>query len=439
MTNSIVIQVAKSPQGMMIDLYQAPNMPMNPVGMQLLRCSPNELPAWDVGQGVQQRGEHVLQALLDSHTDVKRALLAQLDDARPAHCPIKFWLRHFGQMEQICWETLWRNSFLALSRRWPIARIAGIEPSAAIDLSSHPVDKKHPLRMLAVISAKGVKGEEQWNGLYKAVQNARSQDFPIRLTILTGERALSNLIFSKTKSDLNLCVNSIPNRTIALEKVLESEMPHVIHFFCHGSTTFSTPRLEIATFGSFDGDNPDEKDLSVSLDQLENLESIRNAWLITLNCCRGGAATNDIASLTYSLVAAGVSAALGMTEELEVIDAHEFCKEFYPEVFSTIEKAVKEARVKGVAKLEWLDALYAPRMAIRDKHPRGPENERQWALPVLYMQLQPIQLHAPGKHDETGSMKEEQPIADLMRLLNPEQAERLRQELQKMDEEEKGT
>ncbi len=435
MNNSIVIEIVKAPQDrILVDLYRAPNMPLNPVGMKELNCSLAALPPWTAGQGVQLRGEQVLQALLDSHADVRQALLSQLDNAQPCRCPIKFWLRHFGRAEQICWEVLWNRKFLALSKWWPIARIAGTEPRAIIDLASDPIDKDHPLRILALISAGGVEGKEQWNGLYEAVQSGRKKDFPIKLTVLTGEEALSNQIFLQTGVDSNLTVKPISSKIISLERILESESPHLIHFFCHGSATFSSPRLEIATFGSFDRSQDEEKDLILSLEQLAGLESIRNAWLITLNCCQGGAASNEIASLTYSLVAQGVAAVVGMTEELEVLDAHEFCRQFYPEVITTIENAVSEARANGSAKLEWLDALYAPRTAIRDKHPNGPENERQWALPVLYMQLEPIQLHAPKEPTGT-SPTEERLFADFLSNFSPERAELIRRELLK---EEKG-
>jgi hypothetical protein len=444
MTDCIVIQIQKAPLNkILVDLHQAPNMPVNPIGVTELQCDPATLPPWNTAQGVRLRGEKVLQSLLDSHDDVRQALLTQLNNAQANSCRIKFWLRHFGPAEQICWEALWRpgRNFLALNRRWPIGRIAGTRPRPVIDLGSNPIDNTHPLRVLAVISAAGVRAKAQWNSLYEAVQRGRQPQFPIHITVLTGEQELSDQIFQQANADPNLVLKPIANTSIDLERAIETAMPHVIHFFCHGSSTFSTPRLEIATFDSFDGANPVEKPVVLDAEQLSNLRSIREAWLVTLNCCEGGAGSKEIASLTYSLVTLGAAAVVGMTESLEVLDAHEFCKEFYPEVFQTIERAVSEARIKGRSTLEWDDALYAPRIAIRDKHPNGPDDERQWTLPVLYMQLEPIQLHspppgpAPAESPVTRKSRDET-LAGLFRTLSPEQAELLRQELQKMQQEE---
>jgi hypothetical protein len=443
MTDCIVIQIQKAPPNkILVDLHRAPNMPVNPIGVTEFNCNPATLPQWGIAQGVRLRGEAVLQSLMDSHDDVKQALLAQLNNAQANSCRIKFWLRHFGPAEQICWEALWRpgRNFLALNRRWPIGRIAGTRPRAVIDLGSNPIDKTHPLRVLAVISAAGVKATEQWNSLYEAVQNGRQPEFPIHITVLTGEQELSDQIFEQAKADPSLVLKPIGNTAIDLERAIEAATPHVIHFFCHGSSTFSTPRLEIATFDSFNGAKP----VVLDAEQLSNLRSIREAWLVTLNCCEGGAGSKDIASLTYSLVTQGAAAVVGMTESLEVLDAHEFCKEFYPEVFHTIARAVSEARDKGDSTLEWVDALYAPRIAIRDKHPNGPDHERQWTLPVLYMQLEPLQLHspppgaAPAESPVTRKSRDET-LAGLFRTLSPEQAELLRQELQKMQQEESET
>lgn len=442
MSDCIVIQIQKAPPNkILVDLHQAPNMPLNPIGVTEFQCNPANLPQWGIAQGVRLRGEAVLQSLMDSHDDVKQALLAQIDNAQASSCGIKFWLRHFGPAEQICWEALWRpgRNFLALNRRWPIGRIAGTRTRPMFDLGTNPIDKSHPLRVLAVISAAGVKASEQWNKLYEAVQKGRRPDFPIHITVLTGEQELSDQIFVQAKADPSLLLKPIANKAIDLERAIEAAKPHLIHFFCHGSSTFSTPRLEIATSDSSNGAKP----VVLDAEQLANLPSIREAWLVTLNCCEGGVGSKDIASLTYSLVTQGAAAVVGMTESLEVLDAHEFCKEFYPEVFQTIERAVAEALANGRSTLEWVHVLYAPRTAIRDKHPNGPDDERQWTLPVLYMQLEPLQLHAPppgtapGESAVTRNSREET-LAGLFRALSPEQAELLRQELQRMQQEEAG-
>ena len=87
--------------------------------------------------------------------------------------------------------------------------------------------------------------------------------------------------------------------------------------------------------------------------------------------------------------------------------------------------------------------MYAPRTAIRDKHLNAPDDERQWTLPVLYMQLEPLQLHAPppgappAQSDVTRKSRDET-LTGLFRTLSPEQAELLRQELQRMQQEESG-
>ena len=401
MNNAIIIQIARSDfNKMSVDLHRAPNMPDQPEGARTFECDAENLPPWADQEAVRKRGEMLLDILRKASSDVKFALDGQLRAAdNDSSCPIYFWLKNVGEAEQLCWEALCDSTkdFLALNRRWPIGRIAGSRPSREVDLTQEPIDDNHPLRIALVLAAAKVPGSAQWEGFYKAVVQARQDGLPIKLRVMVGEEALCDQIVNQAIQDPALEVLPISNRGIQLETALDDFAPHLVHFFCHGSTSHNKPRLEIAHFLSWNGPTDEQRHIELNLEQLKGIRGVKNAWLVTLNCCEGGAATKEMLSLTYSLVRDGVAAAVGMVESVDAADANELCTHLYPAVFREIREALQKVH-GGMISLEWAGALYAPRTALRDRHNFDPRANREWTLPVLYVQPEPLKLFAGAAH-----------------------------------------
>jgi hypothetical protein len=280
--------------------------------------------------------------------------------------------------------------------------------------------------------------------MYQAVTTARQNGVPIRLQVFTGEEGLHDTVQQASQHDPLLSVTPIRNRAIELENALDEFAPHLVHFFCHGSASFNVPRLELATFLTWNGVTDDEQHLILDVDQLGEIPALRNAWLVTLNCCEGAAAAKDVLSLTYRLVQSGVSATVGMAEALDVLDAHEFCAGFYPAVLRKLKAAFGRVAQGHVVPLEWADCLHAPRTALRDRHRQDPANFRQWTLPVLYVQTEPLELVAtvgarpqgPDILSPTSKQAHQETIEGLLRMLSPDEARVLREELEKIQQEE---
>ena len=113
---------------------------------------------------------------MQSHERVKEALLGAFKLTNGARCPIYVQLKSLPAAETYCWEALCdeAGAFIALDRRWPVARLAG-----ALNLAGRAVEAyEFPLRILVVLSAVGRNATPEWEGLYAAVQKARKAGLP---------------------------------------------------------------------------------------------------------------------------------------------------------------------------------------------------------------------------------------------------------------------
>lgn len=441
MQDIIIIQIVRSSDKLLlVDLHHAPRMPDPPMGVESFECSPEELPLWTEQDGVRKRGQRLLELLREASRDVKFALDRQLNGHGEGQtCPIYFWLKNAGEAEQLCWEALCDSNgkFLALNQ-WHIARIAaGARGRPPVDLRTEPIDASHPLRVALVLAASKVEAEEEWNGFYEAAKEAREKGLAMELHVFVGEEKLSDKIAKQAKEDKGIRLQAIGRLAIKLEQRLKQAEPHLVHFFCHGSTTFNKPRLEIATFLSWPGRTKDNPHIEFDLDQLLNIPAVKNAWLVTLNCCKGGAATSEMLSLTYRLVERGVAASVGMLEEVDAGDAHAFCRFLYPAVFGKIQEALAEVKGGKRVELDWASTLYHPRAALRDLHGPDPGGAREWTLPVLYRPLETLELYESARPASAGLTPDAQrqrahreTIATLLRFLPPQEAAILIKELE---------
>src|SRR5260221_12689448 len=195
-----------------------------------------------------------------------------------------------------------------------------------------PVQFQSPVKVMAVLSAVGVDAAPEWEAFYDAVQRSRNAGLKVHVKAVIGdERAFDKI--NEIQDDDKLVFIPLENR-IDLFAQIDDFGPQIVHFFCHGSAEYGEPRLELGTFRDI---APHSSVLLTVQDLLANA-GLRDAWLVTLNCCEGGAATQEVHSLTHSLVSEGVYAAVGMLEAVDALDAHEFCKYFYQAIFDRLKK-----------------------------------------------------------------------------------------------------
>jgi CHAT domain len=399
MGDQIVVQIAKGWDGLtLLQLMHAPNVAVDDIGIMQFRCDPTALPAPTQGAAVKQHGQVLLSSLMQSHDRVKDAITDVLKLAAGKSCPIYVHLKALPSAEVFCWEALCSatGSFMALDRRWQVGRIAGSPSLGPRDAEAF----EPPVRILALLSALGRDAQPEWDGLYAAVQKARQGGLPVRLLVGTGQETLQDAIFEQAKTDPDLSLFPLDSGVGVIEAA-DQFAPHLVHFFSHGATSFDKPRLLLATLN-----DTTESSIELTLPDLVGSPGIHDAWLAVLNCCESGAAAQDVHSLTHSLVANGVNAAVGMKETVTELDAYAFSGRLYPGLLDLLETNLTLAGQNGEAALDFAPALWAPRKELFDRHKNG--SAREWTLPVLYarpellrVRLAARQAPAAAAHNRT--------------------------------------
>jgi hypothetical protein len=322
---------------------------------------------------VQRLGETIYSELCKDESIksiIEHLLLANAQTTRPIYIDTGTVLA-----ETVSWEALYNidHGFLALDRRWPIARLA--------DSDRYPTPFRHfvfkpPLRILAIISAAGYPGEREWQALCDAAKIAEENDLPVEIRVLTGEVELYNSITSAPPKGVS--VEKIPRTDAALDTLIGTFKPHLLHFFCHGIIDAGGAWLQIRTAYT-------DRPLEIHIGDLGNLPSLQKVWLIVLNCCVSGAPAGDAPSMAYQLVTkVGVPVVVGTIERVELTDAVEFTDAFYQRILYAIATAYNAALPQQQIEFLWTDALFAARKALEQKYQKKPAESKQWLLPVMY-------------------------------------------------------
>jgi len=388
-------------------------------------CDPDSMPAWTHDGAVQAHGT-ILRQKLSQHPGVAAALSNVLSTPLSARHPIYFQLQA-GVAERLRWETLWddKEQFLALDSRWPIARIA---ESTAPFQSSPPRTFAPPLKVLAMLSALGVKAERQWGKLYAAVEHARLEGLGIELAVFAGEEDLLAAIQKGIDHGTVTGVRAapIPQNSVQVAAAFDAFKPHILHLFCHGSAAFGKSQIELATITDWDLGKS-----SVLLGVKELLPALRSVWLVTLNCCEGGKSVGNVHSMAHRLVVEGAPAAVGMLEPIDAGDAHEFCGAFYSAVFQTLRR-IQEAPAGMEVEIEWVEALYPPRSVLSESHPL-PVNRPEWTLPVLYVRPGEFRVTREAAAPDPGVQevlrRKVDLVAGILRELPPDTPEGVRDQI----------
>lgn len=379
-------------------LESPPNVTANSRSLRVLECRHDDLVFANLDNGVMEPetvkgvGQRLFETLAQ-HDGVKRGIdlaLANRETATPIYIypdPPQW------QVQKMPWETLYNadqnfaeQRFLALNPYWPIARIAGT-PSAKPEILR---TFKPPLKVMAILTAAGISAAPEWQALADAFKRAPANPM---LQLLVCERGLKDAI--DTIGNPNIKADFLES-SLALLEAIDSFSPHILHFFCHGSTE-GGPHLQLATLEDIDAGRSGGSVIIEPNQLIHNTHLNKYVWLLTLNCCKGTDTGGEVDSMASKLVADGFPAVVGMREVVDTSDAHLFSRTFYPEVLNQIEECVKAEGQQ--IEIEWAKALRFPREQICEEHcARGQllsvaaTKTKEWTLPVMYVRPEPFKL-----------------------------------------------
>lgn len=357
-----------------------------------LGYGPAGLPPLDSAAHVEQYGS-TLVAGLKQHPAI-RQVLEQIFAAGPQQSHTLYFGIKAPDGQQIRWESLRDEGgrFVALDGRCHIGRIAeeATTPEPGVRLFAPP------LRVLAFLSGTGLDATEEWSSLASAVDRAVGRGLPVRADVHIGQPALLQQAQDECGAGARpgIAVHPMPADGLELEQEITDTRPHILHFFCHGKAEMGAAYLQLATQRDHAIAAP-QGSISVPVDDLARLAELRSAWLVVLNCCEGAHAGGQLDSMAYRMVSeAGLAAAIGMLEPVDVGEASRFCGVLYPELFSALEAVLRLNPGAAPITVDLSPAMSRPRRALRDMAGPAQANGR-WTLPVLYLQEQPLQVFRP--------------------------------------------
>src|SRR5262249_45840352 len=185
-----------------------------------LRRVSTALPPWTSPNADSAYGKQLFQAL-GGHPGVKEAFNLILQVPQGQVRPIYFFLET-PDAELVCWETLCDATGQFLTRARDPAGPIGRTAHAVVSTTPPPAHKfSPPLRLMAVISALGPTDREkawdreEWDHLYKVVQNERQEGLPIRLRVVVGQEELFEHIQGLGDADVELL--AVPASTSELQ------------------------------------------------------------------------------------------------------------------------------------------------------------------------------------------------------------------------------
>jgi hypothetical protein len=280
--------------------------------------------------------------------------------------------------EEFPWEALFHGAisdFFCCRATSPVGRLAGGSYLATRWLDGTQINRRPVLRILAVLAAQNVPARGEWDALYAARQQAnQTNKFELDLDVIVCEQSLLHHIQS-----LKIPVVPLASRQTLADRIGFFK-PHIIHFFCHGSTVGS-PHLQLGT-NSGTAIPYRVSDLQNDL-QDKGLE----LWMSVLNCCSLGQ-TSGSGSFARQLVGPDVAVVIGMAEPINSHFAHVFCKAYYREVVGRIDSCFPLAG--QTAEVEWVEATVQARREVLEDQTgasyttRNARNHKEWTLPLFY-------------------------------------------------------
>lgn len=329
---------------------------------------------------------------------LSNALLVQA----PQRCPVFVELTTSGA-ENFPWEALCSTAgdFLGLDERWAVGRLVETISPLPGNWLFEP-----PLRIAAVLSCLGVPAADEWASLRAACESA---GLPLRLLVLVSEESLHQEI---TAAGLDwVSVEFVPSTVSDMASRLQQFDAHVLHLFCHGLSTETSPHLQIAVrsdwlTGAGSSLMVEARDIRAFNPTVGGLP-----WLVVLNSCETAATEGSQSARSVALdliYEGGVPAVVGMREPVRSDDATLFTKAFYEQLLPEFVAILVPGHSGGP--LDWARLVVDARHQLADQYePLRSQlgTKKEWTMPVVY--TRPARFEVQGAAAPSGPEAERVP------------------------------
>lgn len=327
---------------------------------------------------VRDAGRLLFDAVM-ANQDLAPHLASALLVQSPERCPVFVELTTTGA-ESFPWEALCSTSgdFLGLDERWAVGRIVETISPVPGNWLFEP-----PLRVGAVLSCLGVPAAEEWASLRAACE---ATTLPLEVLVLVSEESLQQEIAAAGLDWVR--VEFVPSTVSDLAVRLQQFDAHVLHLFCHGLSTETSPHLQIAVRSDWlTGEG------SSLLVEARDIRTFNPAvggrpWLVVLNSCETAAAEGSASARSVALdliYEGGVPAVVGMREPVRSDDATVFTRAFYDQLLPQFAAILVPGHPGGP--LDWARLVVNARHQLADQYEplssqRG--TQKEWTMPVVY-------------------------------------------------------
>ena len=330
---------------------------------------------------------------LAKHPDVGDQLNAALQARPDEHCPVYLQIKTSAGVEDLPWETLCSpgGDFLALDERWGLGRVV-----ESISATTPSYTFTPPLRIAVILSCLGVPAAGELAALREAM--ATAPGLQTRMLLVTSEEALHTAVAAEAPPGIE--VQFVPAELRALHEMVQAFQPHVLHFFCHG-TTAAEPHLLLAVKSDWIRGTPD-RSLAIGAKEFRHFtrETDPPPWLLVLNACESAAVATkeNLQSLASRLLYYGASpAVVAMREPVLSGDANLLTSVFYRRLLSDLQGRL-DGSVADSQTVDWVVRLVVQaRNQLARRNPAltldaAAASTKEWTLPVAYVSARPFKL-----------------------------------------------
>jgi hypothetical protein len=353
-----------------------------------------KMPPLDTSDNVTAYGTMVLDAL-SGHPAIKQELGQMFGIVEPERLALKFLIRT-PVGERLRWEALHsgppKTRFLAITDMCTISRVTLTNVSAGLRAFTWP------LRMVAFLSAAGVRAEAEFEKIWPQIVAAREQEPKLQLecTVYIGEQELlercEKRISEGDLKDKGITVKPIPGTAAEIGTLLRDTPIQFLHFFCHGIERAGVQGLSLATINDHDKNeangNSAASSIFLSVDALSNALALNpNVWITVLNSCSGADASvvRQLYSMALTVTKKGCPYTVGMAEPIDTVAATTFSEAFYGELFGIVKQGLAGEAADAPLALDLSPAVISPRKIIHERCCNEPgDSFGRWLLPLLY-------------------------------------------------------
>jgi CHAT domain len=341
---------------------------------------------------IRQAGQFLYNSVVDAHDEIREYLIVALQTQKPQRYPVFIEIATGSGIEQLPWETLCSpgGKFLGLDERWAFGRIVDGPAKTAASWQFTP-----PLRIAAILSCLDVPAIDEWRALKKAI---RAANLEVEVLAVVSEETLFEHIRGEVAKGTSpaVRVELVPPDLEELQELVKDFRPHILHFFCHGSTE-GGPNLSLAVKSDWIIGFAQDS-LTVEAEQIRDFTARTDAlpWLVVLNCCRSAAADEqanahaDLQSIALKLVSEGaLPAVVGMREPVFSDDANLFTRTFYQQLLRDLSTRLV-GEIAADDPMDWPRLVVAARTSLARKHKgltlsKAAMSTMEWTLPVVYV------------------------------------------------------